>query len=122
MKNRVLLLLVSLLAACPTTFAQQAPLMVCNAAGNTCNPYYSLDSAYNAAASGDYIYLPGGVFSFGFNLNKEVHIIGAGANGDSSMNTGITLINGNINMTSGFSNGSLEGMSHRPVNHIRYCK
>ena len=59
------------------TQAQTAPIMVCNPAGTVCAPYYNLDSAYLAANSGDYIYIPGGVFTLNSNVNKAVHIVGA---------------------------------------------
>lgn len=69
----------------------------------------TLDSAYNKAVSGDYIYLPGGSFNLSNTINKSIHIIGAGADEDSSYVTGPTILN-NVTIVSGGSNGSIEGI------------
>ena len=91
------------------SFADNSPIMVCNANGSTCSPFYNIDSAYNAANSGDYIYIPGGVFVLNLPINKEVHFMGAGSMLDSSMVTGITTLNCNITLNAGASNSSFEG-------------
>lgn len=72
--------------------AQQSPIMVCNASGSTCNPYYNLDTAYFYATAGDIIYLPGGVFTLNQNIGKQIQFIGAGSHADSAAVTGITTI------------------------------
>lgn len=90
--------------------AQQSPIMVCNTAGSSCNPYYNLDSAYFYAVAGDIIYLPGGVFTLNQNISKQVQLIGAGSHVDSTAVTGITTINGNITFTPSGSNSTLEGI------------
>lgn len=78
------------------TNAQTSPIMVCNSTGVTCMPYYNLDTAIYYANNGDYIYLPGGVLNLSIPINKEIHIYGAGADLDSSLATGNTIINGNL--------------------------
>jgi hypothetical protein len=90
--------------------AQVSPIMVCNPGGTTCSPYTNIDSAYTYANAGDYIYLPGGVFTLNSTISKEVHLIGSGFMADSSVQTGITTINGNINLIGAASNSSIEGM------------
>lgn len=90
--------------------AQVAPIMVCNASGNTCSPYSNIDSAIVAANPGDYIYVPGGVFVINTTIDKEIHMIGAGHVLDSSLVTNTTTINGNIYLANGASNSSLEGL------------
>lgn len=91
-------------------FAQNGPIMVCNAAGTSCQPYSNIDSAIVQANPGNYIYLPGGVFVINVNIDKEIHLFGAGHNMDSAMVTGTTVINGNIVLVSGASNSSFEGL------------
>lgn len=86
--------------------AQQAPFMVCNPSGTTCAPYNDLTSAYNAAASGDYIYLPAGDFTLDSWISKEVHFIGAGFDINASITTGITRISGDIILGGVSANGS----------------
>lgn len=91
------------------SFAQQAPFMVCNASGNTCAPYLDLTTAYNAAAAGDYIYLPAGDFSLGVQISKEIHFVGAGFDTNASITTGTTRISGDIIMDSSANGSSFEG-------------
>lgn len=92
-----------------TASAQQAPFMVCNPAGTTCTPYSDLTTAYNAAAAGDYLYLPAGDFTLGVWINKEIHFIGAGFDINASITTGITRISGDIILQSGANGSSFEG-------------
>jgi hypothetical protein len=90
--------------------AQGGPIMACNSSGTLCEPYNNIDSAITNAASGSFIYLPGGVFVINVSINKEIHLFGAGHNGDSSQVTGTTIINGNINLGSNASQSGLEGL------------
>lgn len=90
-------------------YAQQPPIMVCNAAGTTCNPYTSLDTAVTAAIAGSYIYAPGGNFALNVSINKELHLIGAGHYHDSTLYTGVTQITGSIILDTGCHNTSIEG-------------
>jgi hypothetical protein len=71
----------------------------------------TLDSAYNKAVNGDYIYLPGGTYSFSSNIKKRLFIFGAGHHPDSSLVTGKTNINNHIQIDSGASGGSIEGVN-----------
>jgi hypothetical protein len=99
--------------------AQQAPFMVCNAAGSTCAPFNDLTSAYNAATAGDYIYLPAGDFTLGVWINKEVHFIGAGFDINASITTGISRISGDIVLQAGANGSSFEGF-YLTGNFINY--
>ncbi len=89
--------------------AQQAPFMVCNPSGTTCAPYTTLDLAYAAATSGDYIYLPAGEFTLTPQITKVVNFIGAGFDTNASAATGITRITGNLVITPSANGSSFEG-------------
>lgn len=91
------------------SIAQPSPIMVCNPAGTTCTPYTNLDTAVTYAPSGSYIYLPGGDFPINIVFDKELHIIGAGHYPDSTLISGRTQINGNIELIAGCDNSSFEG-------------
>jgi hypothetical protein len=65
--------------------------------------------AYNAAVSGDTIYLPGGFFA-GLTIDKRLAIIGAGHNPDSSINTFTTQINGNLTLGPNSDSTHIEGL------------
>ncbi len=108
MKHFILSFVCCLLAS--FSYGDVSPIMVCNAAGTTCTPYYNIDTAYTAANNGDYIYVPGGIFVLNVNINKEIHMIGAGHNFDSTMVTNFTTINSNITFDAGGNNSSLEGL------------
>jgi hypothetical protein len=89
--------------------AQQSPIMTCDVNNTNCNPYYNLDTAIYYANSGDYIYLPGGTFNLNIPISKELHIYGAGINGDSSTATSSSIVNGSMWFTDTISNSSFEG-------------
>ena len=70
----------------------------------------TLGAAISEAADGDFIYLPGGVFTINdLVINKRVNLIGAGTNADSSAVTGVTSLIGNLIFVTGANNGSLQG-------------
>jgi len=64
----------------------------------------SWDSAYNKAANGDNVYVPGGNFTISSPIDKSLNIFGAGYFIDSSITTSITLIN-NIILKKGADGG-----------------
>lgn len=75
--------------------------------------YSSWDSAYNKAANGDNLYLPGGYVIINNPINKSLNIYGAGYNQDSSLVTGHTIINptnGLFEIASGGSDGMITGV------------
>jgi hypothetical protein len=66
--------------------------------------------AYNAAADGDTIYLPGGTFTPPANFEKKLIIFGAGHYVDSTMATGKTFINGGVQLRENADNFHIEGV------------
>ena len=84
---------------------------VCGGEAKWYNLYLpSFDSAYNKATDGDYIYLPGGVFSAP-TINKKLNIVGAGHHPDSSSTTFPTVISNQLFLSSDASGGSIEGIN-----------
>lgn len=90
-------------------------------------------SAYNAANSGDTIYLPGGGFSSPANIDKQLWVLGAGHYPDSTQATAKTFINGNIALSENADGFRLEGVhingsivfdNNESVDNviIKYCK
>lgn len=71
------------------------------------NPF--LD-AYNASATGDTIYLPGGNIPYPPAIDKGLIIIGAGHYPDSTLATNRTVLNGNITINANADNLHLEGI------------
>ncbi len=65
--------------------------------------------AYNAAVSGDTIYLPGGFFA-GLTVDKRLAIIGAGHHPDSTVNTYATQVNGNLSLGPNSDSTHVEGL------------
>lgn len=99
---------------CLITFfanAQTSPIMVCNATGSTCAPFFNLDTAISHASNGDYIYLPGGNYTISDTIKKELHIYGTGIVADSSLYIGgVTTINSNLVFSPLSSNSSVTGI------------
>jgi len=78
--------------------------------------YTSVPDAIEGANDGDVVYLPGGSFSLGaavggLNIYKQIQIIGAGYNVDSSQATQITTLDGSIYFADGSSGSSLMGVN-----------
>lgn len=67
-----------------------------------------LVDAYNAAVSGDTIYLPGGVFP-GITITKRLTIFGVGHYPDSTAATGVTQV-ANIIFQAGSDKSSIQGL------------
>lgn len=91
------------------TEAQVASIVVCKKSGNAFSSYQHLDSAIMAASSGDYIYIPGGTFSISVPISKRLNLIGVGFNPDSNQATGVSIINGDIVMSSGSDSSIFQG-------------
>ena len=70
--------------------------------------YTTLQAAYDAASNDDYIYLPAGTFTV-TEINKKIHIKGAGMNIDSSAATGVSRMPYIVIAENG-AGGSLEGI------------
>lgn len=76
--------------------------------------YTTLDSAVNAAQTGDNVYVPGGNFTLSVNISKGFNLIGVGYNPDSTVATAYSQITaasgGYIHIISGADNGSITGI------------
>jgi len=75
--------------------------------------FTNIDSAMFYAATGDFIYLPGGTYTPAgsyLTISKQVNIIGTGHYPDSTLATGQTVINGNLVITTGADGGSVQGI------------
>jgi len=102
MKKIILYTVFSLLIA--PAFAQN---LIAVQNGSTPAFYTKLTDALSYAQSGDTIYIPGGSFE-SVSINKEIHLIGVGANPDSTFITNRTVISG-LNLQKGSDNGSIQG-------------
>lgn len=71
--------------------------------------FTDLNTAYNAAADGDTLYLPGGSFNELY-LRKSLTLIGVGHHPDSTAATGSTVLSG-LYLYSGASNSLITGIS-----------
>lgn len=72
--------------------------------------FTSLETAYNAAADGDTIHLPGGAFAFPNNtMSKRLAVIGTGIFLDSSKVNGVSVI-GQLKITSSASESYITGV------------
>ncbi|MEO6254609.1 MAG: hypothetical protein ABIO79_14960 [Ferruginibacter sp.] len=70
----------------------------------------TFDSAYNKAVNDDFIYLPGGNFTFSYTFNKRLHIFGAGHHPDSSLVTGKSYSSSQFAIQSGATGSTFEGL------------
>jgi len=103
----------AVLAACSNSGTAQN--LVALQHGSTASFYTTIDAAVAAAATGDFIYIPGGVWNINNQIHVGVNFVGVGYNPDSSSATGTTRITGNgwsgiIRISSGSDNGSFTGV------------
>ena len=110
MKNYVYIIV----ACIATCFANNAPcqavISVVHNDGNSAF-FQDLQSAMGASLDGDFIYVPGGAFSFGNDtIKKSVTILGAGHYPDSTLATNQTVITGTIRIGTGAAGLHLEGL------------
>lgn len=101
-----LLSLLFSLCTLPSLFAQK--LIALHHEGAV-SYFTDLAAAYNASVSGDTLYLPGGSFNNGLNLEKSLIIIGVGHNPDSTAATGPTIF-GALGLWEGSSNSQITGI------------
>lgn len=107
----------------------QEVIMRQNAANGTLVPYYTntstLAQVITASAAGDTLYLPSGSFSLGSTtlvIDKRLHIIGIGHYPGTSNVTTPTIIEGDINITSAASNGSMTGVNIKAATTSQYLQ
>lgn len=107
----IYLLLISICFFTLNAKSQNAPIMVSNPNGTVSKPYYNLDTAIYYSNSGDFIYLPGGIYTISDTIKKELHIYGTGIVADSSIYIGgVTTINSNLVFSPLGSNSSVTGI------------
>ncbi len=93
----------------------------------------ALQSAYTAALAGDTLYLSGHTFTPPANFEKQLTIYGAGHYVDSTLATGKTFINGNVNLRENADHFHIEGVeitgnlvlgNNESINGlvVKYCK
>ncbi|GGH65894.1 right-handed parallel beta-helix repeat-containing protein [Phaeocystidibacter marisrubri] len=75
-----------------STFQVYSQRLISVESDSTSQFFTDLQTAYNAANSGDVIYLPGGATFYSLLIDKDITIIGAGYSMDSSSTTGITVV------------------------------
>lgn len=94
------------------TISSQSQSLICIQSGNNPPVFETdIDKAISKAKSGDYIYLPGGMFTANnLSINKKLYIIGAGYHPDSSKATSTTEISG-ISFYQGSDGSVLTGVS-----------
>ena len=108
MKKQIILTLIVAIATSMTVNAQNVALHTNGTTQHFDGPN-GLIAAYNESVSGDTIYLSGGSFTPPANFEKTLSIYGAGHYVDSTMVTGKTFINGNINFKENADNFLIEG-------------
>jgi hypothetical protein len=105
--NRYTLIFFGIILLFKVSYAQK---IITLQSGTDLHQYYSLDSAMMNASDGDFIFVPGGIFTVSnFVINKSVMIFGAGHYHDSTMATGESYIIGNVILENGASAGLITG-------------
>jgi len=104
------LILLSTLVALATSMYAQTVALHSSTGHSFFKGTSALVSAYAAASDGDTIYLSGGSFTAPSNFEKGLIIIGAGHYVDSTLATGKTFINGNVQLRENADNFYLEGV------------
>ncbi len=103
MKKSILFLILAICFSFSASYAQNLIALQHNGATTL---FTTIPAAVTAAVGGDTVYLPGGSFP-GFSIDKKLAIIGVGHNPDSTAATGMTLISGEIHMTTANCDGSI---------------
>lgn len=93
-----------------SNISAQTPQFAVVKPNGTTQIYSTWSLAYAASVNEDFIYLPGTVIPGPVSIDKRIHVFGAGHHPDSTSSTGKTIINGNLNITSGASGGTCEGL------------
>jgi hypothetical protein len=127
MKKIVFLLSQMLMLSCSISMLAQGKISLDHPDG-TSAVYNDLQAALAASQDGDFIYLPGGTYTFGGDtINKSITVIGAGHYPDSTLATNQTIVTGTVIIGNGADNLHLEGLyiagdvllSHSNTNYQR---
>ena len=127
------MLLIGLLVSL-NLLAQQKTALHSNGATTIFDGSTQFTDAYNAANSGDTIYLPGGLITSIPSINKKLTIFGVGYHPDSTLATNQTTLSGlnfytnsdssfiaGINFTSGLSTATNESVSYLIVTRCSFA-
>ncbi len=107
--QKILLFLSFLLNGWNLACAQNSnPIVVQH--GDTLRYATSLDNALSIAAAGDAIYLPAGSFSTQSGISKKVSIYGVGYRQDVADISGVTVIQGDVNIATGANGAFISGV------------
>lgn len=109
MKKQTLLSLIVAIATCVTVNAQKVALHGASGA-QFFNGTDGFVNAYQAAAPGDTIYLPGGGFTTPGVINKKLLIFGAGHYPGSTQVTSKTIVTGHITLSEDADGFHMEGV------------
>lgn len=91
-------------------FAQQRVALHSNGTTTVFAGSNPFTDAYNAAANGDTLYLPGGTIPYPSIIDKGLMIIGAGHYPDSTLATGKTVLSGDLSIRQNADKLWLEGI------------
>ncbi len=108
MKRTFFLLIVTIISV--SVFAQKQVALHSNGTTSIFASQTAFIDAYTAAQNGDTIYLPGGVFDAPGYIEKQLTILGAGYNPDSTQATYQTKINGNFSFTENAAGSFIQGI------------
>lgn len=106
MKQRILIITSVVISMCLSLQAQHNFVVQNGSATN----YKTLSEAYEAAVSGDTIYLPGGSFDMPTTIDKSLVWVGVGYNTDSTKATYFTRINNGAAFTGNCDNSYFTGI------------
>jgi hypothetical protein len=107
---RKLILLSTILCFATTLIGQQPQIARVGAAGNT-TIYTDIKLAINEAMEDDIIYIPGAAFSGdSITIKKRIHLIGTGHYPDSTLASGLSIINMPIYFIMGSDGASIQGL------------
>lgn len=106
-RNCLLLTVLMLLIVVPAEMVAQKSVILHHE--GTPSFYPSVNEALAAALDNDTLYISGGIYVENITIDKDLAIYGAGHYPDSSAATGVTRINGNIEVD-GVSFGFIEGV------------
>lgn len=131
MKKLLLLILVFIFCCKQNeTIAQQRVAVHSNSVTTIFTSYQPLVDAYNASINGDTLYVSGGVFTIP-TINKQLVIIGAGHNPDSTIATGRTVINQSLSLGADadslvlegvYINGGLSFTNNVSINYVKFLR
>jgi len=108
MKKRIPITLLFVFVIMSSQTRAQGLIAVQN--GNSPKFFQQVDDAITNSADGDTIYIPGGTWNIGQQINKRLHLIGVGYHPDSTKVTFPTTLNGIVTLAAGADDASFTGI------------